>query len=63
MRTPYPVGSVVSVERRHQELRREGDRITDIRAVREWIAAMKLAPRVRVERKSANDPALQRPGR
>jgi hypothetical protein len=53
----------MTADRRHQELRREGDRITDDRAVREWIASMKPAPRVRVERKSLLDPTLQRVGR
>jgi hypothetical protein len=46
MRTPYPVGSVMTSDRRHQELRREGDRITDDRAVREWIASMDRRARV-----------------
>jgi hypothetical protein len=43
---------MTSAERRAQDLRRQGDRITDERAVRDWIAQMKVPERVRVERVS-----------
>lgn len=52
----------MTAERRSQDLRRTGDRITDEAAMRAWLASMTTA-RVRVERLSVTDPSLQLPGR